>query len=924
MFFQFEPIGEENTFQEFCKDLFNLLYKTQSFQGYKTKGAVQYGVDIYSTEFNIVLQCKKKKLLRSEKSIERELIADFDNSIWLLNDFPFKFNKFILISTARKFGSVQDYAGKLAQECNFEIEYWSWEDIEPLIIQYTELREKYYPHLYQPVQIVPKIITYIPKIDENEIIGRDTDFKKLQTYLDESKKGLIINGIGGIGKSTLAKFFINKYLNNFDHIVWIDVENSSMNDDFDELILIESFTNNPILINNLDIKFTEDISLESKFQIILNKLNNINGNNIIVIDNAPSQIGNYENEMPGLPYWKVLLTSRIEIPNYKSLSLDVLDEEDAILLFFKYYTIEKNDILRTVLNYIGNHTLTIELLSKTANLRRITLNELASKLKAEGLNMSPTASIHVAHNINRKAVRPFEYLLSIFSIFKLSNEQKEILRYFSVLPTQFFEYNTLKQLFNIPENDNDFFEGLKDLVANGWIKEENGGYKTHQIIQEVLRFKLLPDEENCEPLIKSITNLLSFSDQESYISKVPYLTIAEHLLKYLYTKQVRFISLINNVAALNDYNGNSKKALYFYNEIIQFIENEDCNESEVYYIYVNIAVCYLRLGEYEKALKFNLKVVEYVENELDKDYLKLAMLYSNIGENYRFLGNIRKSLEYMLQAIKIFETYIPNMKCPELAIVYNNISNTYGILENRKMSLKYGLIATELRENILVDDHPYLAQSYNSLAVDYEKLGHFDKSEEYHIKALKIRAKIFTSDHYDLAESYTNLGTLHRAKGEFKKAIDFHLKSIQVRENIFPSDHPEVSKAYGIIAEVYLSMQDYANAQKYFTLTIEKLEKKRNAINPYIALFYCNYASLHLIQNNLLEAKNYINKSIDMFNVLFEKSHPDVKVAAQIKEIIESKISKAKNFGNPKTIGRNDPCYCHSGKKYKYCCGKNK
>lgn len=25
----------------------------------------------------------------------------------------------------------------------------------------------------------------------------------------------------------------------------------------------------------------------------------------------------------------------------------------------------------------------------------------------------------------------------------------------------------------------------------------------------------------------------------------------------------------------------------------------------------------------------------------------------------------------------------------------------------------------------------------------------------------------------------------------------------------------------------------------------------------------------------------------------------------------------------PKKIGRNDPCYCNSGKKFKKCCGKN-
>src|SRR5690606_15805870 len=141
---------------------------------------------------------------------------------------------------------------------------------------------------------------------------------------------------------------------------------------------------------------------------------------------------------------------------------------------------------------------------------------------------------------------------------------------------------------------NEFFEDLKYLVANGWLKEENNGYKSHQIIQEALREKLIPNEQNCKPLIESVTNLLSFRDQESYISRLPYLTIAEYLIKYLYKKQVLFIGLINNVAAVNDFNGNSPKALYFYDELIQLIEDEDIKESEIYHIYINIGVCFLR------------------------------------------------------------------------------------------------------------------------------------------------------------------------------------------------------------------------------------------------------------------------------------------------------------------------------------------
>lgn len=39
---------------------------------------------------------------------------------------------------------------------------------------------------------------------------------------------------------------------------------------------------------------------------------------------------------------------------------------------------------------------------------------------------------------------------------------------------------------------------------------------------------------------------------------------------------------------------------------------------------------------------------------------------------------------------------------------------------------------------------------------------------------------------------------------------------------------------------------------------------------------------------------------------------------------IESEFKKSKIYHAPKTPGRNDPCPCGSGKKYKKCCGANK
>jgi preprotein translocase subunit SecA len=41
-----------------------------------------------------------------------------------------------------------------------------------------------------------------------------------------------------------------------------------------------------------------------------------------------------------------------------------------------------------------------------------------------------------------------------------------------------------------------------------------------------------------------------------------------------------------------------------------------------------------------------------------------------------------------------------------------------------------------------------------------------------------------------------------------------------------------------------------------------------------------------------------------------------------VKEATEA-MAKAKPVRTGPKVGRNDPCPCRSGKKYKHCCGKN-
>lgn len=912
--YQFEPINDEYIFQEFCKDLLNSVYSTKSFQTYKTKGSEQHGIDIFSIQHEIVAQCKKKKRLRSDKSLEIELLSDFRNSIELTKGHVSKFKTFILLTTTKRYGNVQDYAIKLSELNSFEVLFWSWEDIEPYIADFELLRNKYYPHLWSSENLYPKILTYIPKIDEKEIIGRKNELSVLKKKFDETNKIVLVSGIGGVGKSTFAKAFIVQNFNTYDHIVWIDVQKDNLN----PKTIAEAFSNNITLLKNINLEFESELSIEDKLSIILNRIQNIEGKNILIIDNVSNKIVRYNDFLPASSNWNILLTSREKILCYSTMDLKVLDNYYAKELFYKYYKIEENERIVDILNYIDNHTLTIELLAKTANKRNLSTQSLIIALEKEGLNISKVAKVTINHNKQAEPVNPFEYLISIFSISNLENSQQELLMYFSVLPSKFISYEDLKLIFCIPDNDNDFFEDINELVSKGWLAIESFSYQMHQVVQEVLRKKFNPNIESCKKIINSITNIITIDYNESYLKILPYLSVADSVISRIYKKQEEFTTLLNNTAVIHLNNGNHDLAIKYYKELINVIDEE-----KAYEININLGVCYISIGEFSLALKYNLKSISILESTNESDFTNLALCYNNIAENYRKLGEINEALKYNLKALKYFEKSERNRPSSdaELATIYNNLSSTYSTLENRELSLKYGLKTIELREKALESNHPLLAQAYNNVGVDYEKIGLLDKSNYYHLKALNIREAIFKTDHYDLAETYNNFAQLLMLLNRTEDSINYHEKSIRIRLNVLPKYHPEIALAYNNLGGLYMEIGDFTKSKEYLELAIQIGENQDNRTNPDLGLYYLNYSMIKLVSHNLIEAKEYIEKSINIYEKIFKKNHPNYKLALEVQNTIKTATTQ-KNLLTTKKIGRNELCYCGSSKKYKKCCGK--
>ncbi|MBN2663717.1 MAG: hypothetical protein JXR68_08720, partial [Bacteroidales bacterium] len=370
-------------------------------------------------------------------------------------------------------------------------------------------------------QIIDKVeekissyLTTLPTVDMNDIFGRDKDLNDLLQILSSNEKPILLNGIGGIGKTTLLKAFLTKFYGEFNHIAWID----NISD------IKSSFINNTQLIDSLSLynkieKIEKDEHfLDKAFLLIINKMRQLKGKNLLIIDNASDDIENTKtlDLLKLKPYWNVIVSSREKFEDFYQFELKCLAEKYSKDFFYKNYDLEKNDkILTEILNLVENHTLAIELISKTSNSRRLRLNEVIEVLKKKGLNISNSNSIKTKHNFNQKIENIFEYLLKMFDISEFSNFEKWILIQFAVLPTIPIHYendNDIDLCYLLSKNERDekdpFIDGLNNLANKGWIQtlKYPFSFKMHILIQEMLIEKLKPDNKICDVLITNLNN----------------------------------------------------------------------------------------------------------------------------------------------------------------------------------------------------------------------------------------------------------------------------------------------------------------------------------------------------------------------------------------------------------------------------------
>ena len=657
--------------------------------------------------------------------------------------------------------------------------------------------------------------SYLPN-KPDFFIGRDKQLKELHKLLKTSNSVALVNGIGGIGKTTIALEYIHnkKYNKNYRHIEWVtitsDIQSGFINNKFSD-----------------DIKFVYNTNKQpdENFTQLMVELNKVKGNNLLVIDNANDEPDILKNlDALKRTNWKLLFTSRCDIQEISAkIEIDVLKPDEARNLFLKYCPdIDNFSVLDLILKQIYYNTLVIELVAKTLkNHKSLNINTLSEKLleggiKNKDIQIEINTGAHAIMTNNEKKARINEYIQRIFDLTTMSETDQKYLLYSSILPSVEIHIEDLKIIFNIlEESELAFIESLNHSVNNGWLQEKSKTYKMHPLIKAVIQEKLEPNADNCKDIIINIAYLFICEPNESLISRKELVPFAESIWNSVYNEKNKqqFLTnelgaLANNLAEINRALGNYEKSLDLHMKSITIRKKLFLEDSlEIAISYGNIALIYSDLDNHEKALEYQILDLSIREKILAPEDISLASSYGNIALTYLYLGDFEKALEYQMKDIAILEKAL-DQDHPYIASAYNNLSLTYQYLKQYEKALEYQNIAIIIGENNLIKNHPDLATYYGNIALIYNYMENYKLALEYQKKDIAIKEEILDKNHPNLATSYNNIASIYYYLQDYKKAKYYIDKAVEIRRLALPINHSKLNESLEGQKDIYNAIKE--------------------------------------------------------------------------------------------------------------------
>jgi tetratricopeptide (TPR) repeat protein len=758
---------------------------------------------------------------------------------------------------------------------------------------------------------IPKFLTN-PPLRNSHFMGREDKVQELVKRLELDGAVTIMNGWGGIGKTTIASEYYFRNIDKYDHLAWIRIAGT-----------LEETMLNSVLIAKLGIEIDPKEELAVNARIVKNHLINLKGNHLMVLDNA-NDIKDIQKHKDLLPQinWKVLITTRGQIQGFPHIRIDVLDLEYAKSLFYKHYRFQRDEPeLERFLQTIGRHTLAIELMAKIANNGGLSIGELTGIIKKEGFS-SPNLGLDLTSDYDSGNIRIKEIFAAAFNYSAILKDDKKslIFKHFILMPSIPISLKVFSEMTQI-DSSIETRNALNMLVASGWLQDEaveeeiyiEKRFSLHPLLAETTKENIDVRIQDVERYLNYIAGKLKIDNYENPLKAAEWLDYGSILTNYFVKSDDPVVSILqNNLALIHKYLGEYGQARNLMEKALASDRRnfgEDHPSTSIRFS--NLATIYQDLGEYSQARDLMEKALSADRKNFGEDHPNTAISCSNLALIYQDLGEYGQARDLMEKALASDRTNFgedhpsTTIRCSNLAMIYKD-KGEYG----KARELMEEALASN-RKNF-GEDHPDTARSCSNLAMIYKDLGEYGHARDLMEKALESDRKNFGEGHPSTAIKCSNLALIHKVLGEYGQARELMEKALVSNRKNFGEDHPSTAISCSNLATIYQDQGEFGPAQDLMKKALESDLKNFGEDHPNTALRYSNLAMIYKDMGQYIQARDLMEKALESDLKNFGEDHPnttrrfsnlamiyrDMGEFNQARDLMEKALeSDRKNFG---------------------------
>ncbi|MBV0899305.1 MAG: hypothetical protein KTV77_00785 [Wolbachia endosymbiont of Fragariocoptes setiger] len=532
--------------------------------------------------------------------------------------------------------------------------------------------------------------------------GREQELCDLHKKMQESKQTVIsqittISGLGGIGKTELARRYISQYGQFYDNnIIWVNGESEST--------IIQSF--NKLAQYKLKISIEDQDKRKKDIKSIVNDVYELfsKRKSLFVFDNAennktlkeilPIRVLSHENNIP-----YILITSRIAEVEWtlwgieKSITLKVFTDEEAINFVKESLKLkEKND---DILNEQVRE-LTISLLHKFP----LALQQAVAYIKKENekIKLRKKGEYTITDYL-KDYKKETKKLLNTETFKNLDNDYSQTTLKTWKVTTDKIKSNTeygqialeildiiaylapnnipIEMIFSLNIDEEKLWSAVELLYRYSMIKLKEGKCDVHRLVQEVTRLNFIGQDREKEIIEKTFYYLKeAFSNREISETKKQLLPHLEEFYSHLqnwsekYTETTEMekyksdllIWIANGYESFGNYNKQRSLLIQTLKiqkkycdpdslEIVETLERLGLIEEELGYYYE-------QNNCFKKALR--IKRIHYDSDslEISKTLENLASSYGNLGLEYNNTYYHNKRIINLTNALEMLKYLI--------------------------------------------------------------------------------------------------------------------------------------------------------------------------------------------------------------------------------------------------------------------------